>query len=329
MDRDPGAHRAGVGRIAHQADRHPRRTGIVAQHQGGRAEAVDHHVEIAIPVQIARRHPVGNVHVGPESPARSGVLEGQVTAIAEGAIGQRQRGELPSLPLPRHIGEPVLQPLLGVGVHHVPRVPGRDQEVLPPIEVHVQEQRAPRPSAGLDPREFGELREAAIAAIEEQGVALQLKLGFRVTGTLGLRGVRGHLGLEPAAVVAEHVRHEQVGQAVGVDVPHVGAHGGVAHLPLDPPIGQPKVAGAVIEPEEVGILEVVGDVQVGRAIAVEVGKPGAERKRLRGGIERPPIRGPEPVGGHRHRGELPARIEVERVGLGAHRQVRARPCRDA
>ena len=75
---------------------------------------------------------------------------------------------------------------------------------------------------------------------------------------------------------------------------------------------------AVIDPALVRILEVVGDVEVGRAVAIEIGEHGGESKVLRLFGERQPLFVHE-AGIVRHglTDEVPgAVVQVEVVGIG-------------
>ena len=216
-----------------------------------------------------------DVVLGPEPPAGTGVLECQVTPIAERDVPERELRELPAQALPRHIGEPVLQPLLGVRIHDVPEMPVRDEDVLPPVQIDVEEHGGPRPSARLHPRIQRRLGERAVAAIEKERVPLLLELGLEVAGPLGQRRVRRHLGLQPMRVVAQHVDLEQVGPAIAVHVGDVDAHGRIRDLSLSRPVGEAEAAAAVVVPELVSVLEVVRQVEVWCAVAVEVDELGA------------------------------------------------------
>ena len=157
----------------------------------------------------------------------------------------------------------------------------RDENVGPSVEVHIEKHRAPRPAAGRHPGILRHLGKRAVAAIEEQRVALVLKHQRHLSRFLGERRARGNLRLEPVPVVREHVRAEQVGESVAVDVRDVRSHGGVAHLPLRGPVGEPEVAVAVVHPEFVGVLEIVRHVELRSAVAVQVRELCAKRKRFR------------------------------------------------
>ena len=291
---DPCAHRSRVGRRTYQTHGNARCTRIIAQHQRRRPEAVHHHIEIPVPIEIGRRERVRDVLLGAEPPRAARQLERQVAAISERHVAQRQRRELPPKPTPRDLVEPILQSLLHIGVHDVPQMPVRDQDVLPAVEVHVEEHRAPRPSARLHAGRHPHLGEGAVPTIHEQHVPLLLQLRLGVAGHLGQCRVRGDLRLQPMRVVGEHVHHEEVGTSVAIHIPDVDAHRGVAHLPARGPVGEPEVTTPIVHPERVDVLEVVRDVEVGCAVAVQIAERRAECERLRLVSDHATGRGAEP-----------------------------------
>src|SRR5262249_25355103 len=117
--------------------------------------------------------------------------------------------------------------------------------------------------------------ERAITAVQEERVALLLKLSLDVAWTLWQRGVRRHLRLEAMRVVTEHVDLEQVRHAVTVDVADVDAHCRIADLTLRGPVGETETALAVVIPELIGVLEVVREIEVWCAITVQIDELGA------------------------------------------------------
>ena len=140
------------------------------------------------------------------------------------------------------------------------------------------------------PANSDDLAEGAVPPIEKQGIALGLKLGREVARMLGERGVGRHLGLETTGVVAQHVHDEQVGQSVAVGVSHIEPHARVAHLALRGPVGQPELAATVVQPEPVGVFEIIGDIEIGSAVSSS-GRQTSHRDRT----TRPPRRAGSPA----------------------------------
>ena len=281
MQRYLRAHGLRIGRVTFQAYQHARANGIVAQHQCRRIQSIDNDIKITIAVKIGRRNSVRYVILNAKPPLCTRVLKREVTTIAKRHVFQLERGKFPAPPLIRHAVEAVLQTLLHVRIHDVPLVTVRDKNILPAIEIDIHEQCAPRPTAGAYSRGIGHFGKRAIAAINEKRIALHLQLQFAFTNLLGQCCVRGHLRFQTARIVAQHVRFKNVGQTVTVHVSNVNTHGRVAHPAHGGPIGQAKVAAPVVVPQLIEIFEVVGDVQVGCTIAVEIDKFCRQPKRFK------------------------------------------------
>ena len=211
-----------------------------------------------------------DVVLSAEAPPCAHVLEGQVTAVSKRDVLEVKRRKLPAHSPPVSVIRLVLQPLVRIGIHDVPQVAVRDEDVLPSVQIDVEEHRGPRPSTCLNAGIQRELGEGSVPAIDEQRIPLLLQLTLHVARPLEQSRMRRHLGLEAVGVVGEHVDLEEVGESVAVDVGDVHAHRCIAHLPLRGPRRLPKVAATVVEPEHVRVLEVVGDVQFGCAITIEI-----------------------------------------------------------
>ncbi len=198
---------------------------------------------------------------------------------------------------------------------------GGGEDVLVTVQVHVQEQHVPRPVGGLDSRIGRDLLEGPVAAVPEQRVALPLGAIVDPRGEFGQGRVRGDLRLA-ARPPAQHVHNQDIDVAVAVHVGEVDRHGGVAGT-ADGETGHGMESpGPVVQPKQIGILEVIADVEVRRAIAVHVGELGRHpevfgrrRERLAGLVEEPPL-GP----GHQREVTLPVvQVEAVRVGSLLHR----------
>ncbi len=108
--------------------------------------------------------------------------------------------------------------------------------------------------------------------------------------------------------------------SIPVHVREVHRHARVARFPNGERVDHPEAAAAVVHPDLVGILEVVADVQVGRAIAGEIVEPRGQREEVGRIGERAAQFVTKARPGHRRIGELArAIIQVEQVPLGALR----------
>ncbi len=273
---------AGVGRLAVQRELEESVVGLggglVPENEGLVPKVVDHEIGGAVVVEVPVRGPVGEAG-SVEPPLRRGVFEAEAVLVAEGVVRK---------PLRRHLLDEVekfgpaalLHPLGGrsggqfrheVLVGHVLVDAVRDEDIRLAVEVEVRHERPPAPVRRVDPGELGDFAERTSAAIELQRVVLELVViaapHLRLVRRPALEG-RGRL--EPIVAPGAHVGHEEVGPAVVGQVADVGAHGGEAggrHLLRQDFAERPVL---VVEVEVVPFEEVVGDVQVGPAVAVQV-----------------------------------------------------------
>src|SRR6185437_2249373 len=82
--------------------------------------------------------------------------------------------------------------------------------------------------------------------------------------------------------------------------------------------GEPEVAVAVVEEKEIRILEIVGDVEIGGAVAVQVGEAGREGERLGRIGKRLVVGAAEPAGRQRLGDEPSMHVVKELIALAAH-----------
>ena len=132
--------------------------------------------------------------------------------------------------------------------------------------------------------------------------------------------MRRDLRFDPARI-AEHVHFEEIGAAVAIHVGDVHTHRRVAHLAERTPIREPEGAAPVVPEEQVGVLEVVRDEELRRAIAVEVRETRAECERLRYVREHAARRVEKAATRERHRDERSLLVAIEVVGGGTLRHA--------
>src|SRR5256885_17262460 len=68
---------------------------------------------------------------------------------------------------------------------------------------------------------------------------------------------------------------------VAIHVREVDGHAGVAGFTDGERGREPEISVSVVEPELIGVLEIVADIEVGRAVAVHVVESGGEREVIR------------------------------------------------
>ena len=222
------------------------------------------------------------------------------------------------LKVPRDPRKAVADALEGVGVSNVPAVAVDYQQVLEAVEIDVEEGRSPRPVGGRHAREIGHLGPGAVSSRQLQRIPHPLTPVGRQPYALGQRGMGRDLALACLERRAEHVGREQVRVPIAVHVCEVDRHAGIARFAHRKGRNKPEVSLAVVEPELVGIFEVVADVEVGRAVAVHVVEARRQREEVGLGGEGGAILAQESRAGNRHAGEATmAVIEKKQIDIGA------------
>ena len=252
--------------------------------RGRGLEPVHHQIERPAVVQVHVGRAVRETRLC-EPPGLRLVGEREVSVVAIRVVGDRDPRHLPDHRPgePRH---PAAQRGLYDGVSHVREVVEvvrpvidavGDEQVLAAVVVQVGKQGSPAPIGRVHARLIPDLTEAPVAAIELKRVTGVLRVVARLelqivdVEALGIGGC-----LEDLFLLGEHVEDHQVRPAVVVEVRGVHAHRGVARVSHrgGDRLGERPVAVVVVE--KVVFLKVIGDVQVGTAVAVQVARDHAE-----------------------------------------------------
>jgi hypothetical protein len=260
---DSGSDAAGVGRKAAQAYGHAWCGGIVAKHEGGVVQPVHHDVEVAVVVEVAEGHALGDAG-GAESPGGGDVGEREVTAIAEGNRRLAERRVVTECRCgPRVRG--AIHGVLGVQIKHVMGVAGGKEDIFEAIEIDVQKGDIPGPIGCGDAGKLGDFSKGAVAAGQEQRVAGQLRLVEGIVEwqrLLGTEGV-GALPVPGGVVQRQHLGDQQIIVSVPVDVRGIGRHGRQAHVAPGQGRCGAEASLMVLNPELIaGAEEIVADVKV-------------------------------------------------------------------
>ena len=254
------------------------------------------------------------VRVGLEARHRGELVEVPAVAIAVEAL----RLAAPERVVAEVRGLDALLELLVLGRHQVPEVdlalgvvlagehPVDDEEVGPAVHVGVHEDAAPRPGrvpdAGLVRRPVRSGRRRGCERATSRATALSgaaRRAAGRATSGRAASGIAGRSGTSCSG--KRVVRDEEVEAAVAVVVVHGDAHAeaGIEDAGLLREVRERAVAVVV----EVRVLsEVVGDVDVGPAVAVEVRA-----------LDREPPAGVAGARGLRDVGERAVAVVVEEV----------------
>ena len=320
-DSDAGTDAAGVGGGAAEADGDAGRGGVVAKEGEWTVEVVGDDIEVAVVVEVADGH--AGVDAGQlEIPGLAGVGERPIAFVAEGEERRGKGGEA------TEVGEAACcgrcrthagQFGQGIGMLHVVAVAGGEEQVLPTVEIDIEEDAAPGPFGGGDASEGGNLGEAAVFAGQVKGVMGDFRC---VAGVLDGRREEAceRVRTLPGAATgetAEHVGHEQIVASVAIDVRDIHAHGGKAQVTEGGAWGGAEPTAGLTDPDAVGGGgEVVADVKIGVPVAGEVPEldsqapvGGRFAERLTGFVEegaRGPAHGCQPG---------PALVEVEEIAF--------------
>jgi len=316
QDADKASDSEWIWGAASQADGQAWRAGLVAEEGGAAVDAIESQIEIAIVVEIrlgdALRDPIRT-----EPPSLTDILEGQILAIAQRLIrGDEARIE-------RQVGPALLGRLASKRpnlLQHVPVLdiehhPVSDQDVLESVQIDIEENRQPGPIGCDDTGIMGDLSERVVAPVHKQRVAPDLGPVLDPARFGDQRPDADHLPHAKPVVAAHHLGRDKIQEPVAVDIGEIDTHRGEALLAHRQARQGAEAPGAVVDPDPVNRLEIVADVDVRRAVAVQIPhlRRQTEVQRRRSGralLVAEKLRVP------RHRAEPAlAVIEIERVGF--------------
>ena len=160
--------------------------------------------------------------------------------------------------------------VIGVGVLRIETVAGRDQHIWKTIEIDVHEQCAPGPFACVQAAQLRDFGVRAVAAIQKECVALDLRAVFDCAGLVGVLTAHGGLAHAARVIAAEHVEHKKVIETVAVDVCEIHSHGKRAGVAHGYSRQRSKMALTVVKPNAIRTPEIVAHVKIGTAIAIHV-----------------------------------------------------------
>ena len=204
----------------------------------------------------------------------------------------------------------------GIRVHRVALESVGDEHVLPPVEIDIEKHGGPGPVAGVESGELGDFGEGAVAARELQGVMRDLRARGHVQEQrhIGIGFIALH---EPPPVLpAEHVHDKNVVIPIAIHIRDIDAHRGERCVAKGLHGRSAESSGAIPEPNAIGRGKVVADVDIGRAVAIEVANHHGESPIARRGSQGRPLRvEEEAVGPGQGHEAAAARIAKEGVRL--------------
>ena len=264
----------GVGRPALQTHRHARGNPLVAIDPRRPIEIVDHQVQVPVPVQVRQGHAVRD-GARVEAPGLADLLERQVSPIPKRHLRNFEAAvHLPQIELferREFFRRPDLLAAPGhIRIHRVEFVAGSDQQILVAIQIDIEENRRPGPFRGSSATQTGDLGIGPVTAIQEQGVPRVLRAVFDFADGQIKAGQIADLVVALLMVGTQHVQDEEVVKTVAIDVGKIDAHGKNTRVAQGQAGNGPKSALAGVDPDAVGRLEIVADINIGSAIAIQV-----------------------------------------------------------
>ena len=155
-----------VGLRPAQTHRDSWRGGIVSINTQCPIQIVDHHVQVAVVVEVSQRHTVRDTHLA-KPPCAATFLEGQIATIAKRqfGFGQRREHEQFLANLLRPVGSARPDTVLRIHILRVEHVASGSQDILESIKVHVQENDRPVPLGVFEPRVMRDFRVGAVPSV--------------------------------------------------------------------------------------------------------------------------------------------------------------------
>ena len=244
-----------------------------------RVDVVDDEIELAVVIEVGVGRAVREARLV-QSPVLRHVRERQIPVVPEDVVGhavtvqllqQRQRSLGVSRTASPEHGRLVLQIVHRLGIT------ARDEDVLGAVIVEIHQQGGPAPIRVGHARETADLTEDDVAVGRESIIQLQrvdvVVVAKPSAAQLHLAFVRDEAAhpLACAQRGRHHVDLEDVGPAVVVEIGDIDAHAGEARV-LEPGsclVGERSVP--VVDVQDVVGCDVVGDIDVGPSIPVDVG----------------------------------------------------------
>jgi hypothetical protein len=280
-DVDVGADTVGVGGESVEADGDAGCVTGVEINAGGILEVVQDEIQITVAIEVGEGEALGDAG-GMKAPGAADFLEGAIAAVAKGEVGGFEGREAadPSEDIALGqgaVGSGGFHTIGPVGVLEIAEDAVADEEVLKTVEVHVEEDGLPGPIGGFDTGELADFGVGTIATIPLESVATDLETVDDQAGGDGSDGgAFAELHMTFAMVGAEHVGDEEVEVAVAIEVGTIDAHGrggdgghGVIGEGLE-------TAVAETDPDSVWGGEIVADIEVRGAVAIEIAELDSE-----------------------------------------------------
>ena len=147
-----------------------------------------------------------------------------------------------------------------------------DKQVFVSVQVHVQKNRCPRPLGSLHAAEECDFGVSSVAAIHKKRVVRVLRTVIDLADTGRIKGKIANLQMALRVVATEHVQDKEFVESIAVEVGEINPHRKHAGLSQRQFGNRAKPAFAVVDPDAVFGGKIVADINVRRAVAIEVAK---------------------------------------------------------
>ena len=251
---------------------------IVPVDKGFRVDVVDHKVEIPIVVQIGVCRTIRKGSLA-HTPVPRLVCKDNSRFVSIDIVAQRagrhlpdhfQRGQRfpPGTRLLMRIHQRTPEK---IEIRVVAHVAIRDEKIVIAIEIEVGQQRRPAPVGIRNACDLSDFRESPISPIQLQHIA-HILLVKPLTSEVFVK----HMVLRPLQhflpemIFGQHIQRHDVGQRIVVYIGNVGPHGRVGRMRQKRAYGFGKRSVSVVYVQVIVLDIVVGNVEIGPGIPVQI-----------------------------------------------------------
>ena len=283
----PCPDRRTVTRLPDKPNRDARSRTSIAVNQSLIIEAIDDQIHVSVKIEVSHAKTIGNPLTvkTPLLPHRGKV---QIASITKGDIGGHQRRIANLFFLRGSIRQP-LAPLHDIRIQRIHEVAIDHQQVLPTIQIHIEENRAPGPISGFQARLPGCFGKGSIPTTEQECVATELHRMKILLWQVAWIGV--HLDfLDHANTVdsAQHIHCIEIVPTIAIDVGGIKPHGKVAHGTNGSVFDGPKHPAPLVDPDAIGRLEIIAFKNIWKLILIQISNHHAQTEVMRCSIQRFP-----------------------------------------
>ena len=268
-----------IGGVARQPDSEPVSIGVVPIDRHRLIEIRGDQIEIPVEIEVAVCGAVGHAELA-EPPRLAAVVEDESTTIPVGHVVLAQRLLVPIV-IPLGAPEPLDSRERNVRIGVVPTHAVREVHVRPAVLIEVRDLHRPGPVGAVQAGQKPRLPIGTETSVEVEHVPHRLSwpavLENPTTAPTHLTHVQ--LGLEVGR--GGHVRDHEVEHPIAIEIADVGSHARPGRVGQDIGDGVLESDGSVgggteVSVEAIGILEVVGDMEIQASIPIDIDPGGRQ-----------------------------------------------------